>query len=77
VHPAAEVDVRGLACSDAVVRFHKALAPLAPGSLVRATADDPDVVADLKKYAARGGHRWRGMEEGPGGRLIVEVERGV
>lgn len=75
--PESLLDVRGLACSDAVVRLHKALAPLGEGSLVRVVASDPDVVADLKRYATRSGHAWGGVREGEGGRLEVEVRRGA
>jgi tRNA 2-thiouridine synthesizing protein A len=70
------IDVRGMTCSDAVVRLHKAIAPLDEGSLVHIVADDEDVLADLERYAKRGGHAWGGARPS-GGALEAEVRRGA
>ena len=73
----ARVDVRGLTCSDAVVRLHRALTPLERGALVEVTADDWAVLIDLKKYAERGGHAWVSERKVTAGEYKVEVRRGA
>ena len=70
------IDVRGLTCSDAVVRLHKTITPLASGGTVEVVSDDDDVVADLRKYAKRGGHTWAGERSAGGGTIECEVRRG-
>ena len=74
---AVEVDVRGLSCSDAVVRVHRALVPLARGASVRVLTDDPTLLIDLKAFAARGGHSVRGTKGLANGALEVEVRKGA
>jgi TusA-related sulfurtransferase len=69
------VDVRGLACSDAVVRLHRRLMPMAPHSAVRVRADDEEVMRDLKRYAQRAGHGWGKPVQAAGGATEVEVRR--
>jgi len=70
------LDVRGMTCSDAVVRLHKAISPLPQGGTVVVVSDDKEVVADLRKYAKRGGHLWAGERPGLQGALECEVRRG-
>lgn len=70
------VDVRGMDCSDAVVKLHKNLMPLPPGTLVLVVADDEGVVSDLRKYAARGGHLWSHEQRGAPPVVEAEVRRG-
>jgi TusA-related sulfurtransferase len=70
------LDVRGLTCSDAVVRLHKTIGPLPRGGTVIVLSDDQEVVADLRKYAKRGGHTWAGERAGLHGILECEVRRG-
>lgn len=70
------LDVRGMTCSDAVVRLHKTISPLPHGHTVIVLSDDHEVVADLRKYAKRGGHTWAGERAGLGGMLECEVRRG-
>ena len=77
VSAATRLDVRGLNCSDAVVRLHKALHELPAGALVRVEADDAEVLVDLKKYAARGGHAWEGSRTLRGGLIEAEVRKGA
>lgn len=69
------VDVRGMACSDAVVRLHRTIMPLPRGTPVVVQTDDPEVLADLRRYANRSGHAWGPEGEG-GGVITVEVRRG-
>jgi TusA-related sulfurtransferase len=70
------IDLRGMTCSDAVVRLHKTITPLAEGSLVRVLADDEAVLADLERYAKRAGHAWR-RARGRNGDEEAEVRRGA
>ena len=74
---ATPVDVRGLTCSDAVVRLHKAITPLSAGAVLKVLADDWAVLIDLKKYADRGGHAWVKEQKRPSGEYEVEVKRGA
>ena len=71
------VDVRGLTCSDAVVRVHKAMTPLSAGAVLHVLADDWAVLIDLRKYAERGGHAWVAERRRPSGEYEVEVRRGA
>lgn len=66
------LDVRGMACSDAVVLLHRTIMPLAEGSKVTVRTDDPEVLRDLRRYAQRSGHRWG--KERPAGEGVTEVE---
>lgn len=70
------LDVRGMACSDAVVRLHRTIMPLASGTPLLVLADDPEVIRDLRRYAQRSGHAWGAEREGAGGTFEVEVRRG-
>jgi len=65
-----------MTCSDAVVRLHKTITPLPPGGTIAVVSDDDDVVADLRKYAKRGGHTWAAERTGEGGTIECEVRRG-
>jgi len=76
VAPSVRIDVRGMTCSDAVVRLHKTISPLPAGGLVIVTSDDEDVVSDLRKYATRGGHAWVGARRADRGTIECEVRRG-
>lgn len=71
------VDVRGMACSDAVVRLHRTLMPLPEGAAVVVRAEAPEVIGDLRRYARRAGHRWGEEAARPGGVTEVEVMRGA
>ena len=71
------IDVRGLTCSDAVVRLHKAIVAVPPGARVKVVADDREVVADLERYAARGGHTWEGALVLDGGLIKAGVRKGA
>ncbi len=75
--PPFEVDVRGLACSDAVVRVHRALVPLPEGSRVRVVTDDEALFFDLKRYAARSGHTVGATQALAEGAFEVEVRKGA
>jgi TusA-related sulfurtransferase len=72
----ARIDVRGMACSDAVVKLHKTLMPMGAGGAVVVVADNEDVVIDLRKYAARAGHRWVREQARGHGVVEAEVQRG-
>ncbi len=73
-HP--DLDLRGMACSDAVVRLHRSIMPLPAGSALTVRADDPEVMRDLRRYAERSGHAWGPESAAPGGATDVEVRRG-
>jgi len=76
VDPPVRIDVRGMACSDAVVKLHKTIVPLPAGTSVFVVADDEGVVADLRKYAARGGHHWSHEQRRARPVIEAEVRRG-
>jgi TusA-related sulfurtransferase len=65
-----------MTCSDAVVRLHKTITALPSGGTVIVLSDDDEVVADLRKYAKRGGHTWAGERAGNRGTFECEVRRG-
>jgi tRNA 2-thiouridine synthesizing protein A len=51
------VDARGLACPLPVLKARKALAGLAPGSLLLLTATDPMAAVDIPHFCKESGHR--------------------
>jgi len=54
--PAVDVDARGLACPEPVLRLRAALRAVAPGTHVRMLASDPLAAVDVKAYCLRSGH---------------------
>ena len=56
----AEIDAVGLLCPLPVLRARKRLLTLAPGAVLRLTADDPAAVIDVPHFCAEAGHVYLG-----------------
>lgn len=51
-----DLDARGLLCPLPVLKARKRLLALAPGAVLRLTADDPAAVVDVPHFCAEAGH---------------------
>lgn len=71
-----EIDARGLACPQPVLRLRQALLARPPGARVRLLATDPLAAVDVEAFCARGGHRLLERREEAGTHAFV-VERGT
>jgi tRNA 2-thiouridine synthesizing protein A len=67
------VDNRGMLCAQGIVRLMRALAPLAPGQLVRVLSTDPAAEQDYPAWCRNTGHAFLGHEHEAG--LIVSFLR--
>ncbi|MGG7567170.1 sulfurtransferase TusA family protein [Rhodovulum sp. DZ06] len=52
-----DLDARGLLCPLPVLKARKRLGPLAPGAVLRMTADDPAAAVDVPHFCAEAGHQ--------------------
>ena len=69
------VDVRGLACADAVVKVHRAMEAAPKGGTVTVRTNDPVALIDFKAYADKKGHKWGARRALEGGVTEVEITR--
>lgn len=68
------VDARGLRCPLPVVRLAQAAGSLTAGTVVAVRATDPAAEHDVPAWARMRGHRFIGVERGPGEELTLIVE---
>jgi tRNA 2-thiouridine synthesizing protein A len=68
------VDARGLRCPLPVVRLAQTADGLPAGMIVAVRASDPAAEHDVPAWARMRGHRFVGVERGPGEELTLTVE---
>ena len=71
--PARELDLTGLFCPLPVIRIREAVMKVKLGELVKATASDPGVLADIPAWAKSTGNQVVSMERN--GKLITFLVR--
>lgn len=71
-----EIDATGLLCPLPVLRARKRMKPMAEGTLVRVSADDPAAAVDMPHFCAEQGHALLGVERGAGDLRIFTIRRG-
>ncbi|MDD2868978.1 sulfurtransferase TusA family protein [Neomegalonema sp.] len=71
-----EMDARGLKCPLPVLKAHKRLQGMRPGSRLRLIADDPAAIVDAPHYCAEQGHKLIDTRRNFEGALIFVIERG-
>jgi tRNA 2-thiouridine synthesizing protein A len=71
-----DLDATGLLCPLPVLKARKRLAALAPGAVLRVTADDPAAVVDIPHFCAEAGHALLSQEALPGGARRYRIRRG-
>ena len=59
----ADLDALGLLCPLPVLKARKRLMALAPGAVLRVSADDPAAVIDMPHFCAEAGHTLAGVEK--------------
>jgi tRNA 2-thiouridine synthesizing protein A len=71
-----EIDATGLLCPLPVLRARKRMKPMAEGTLVRVSADDPAAAVDVPHFCAEQGHALIGIERGAGDLRVFVIRRG-
>ena len=71
-----ELDLRGLKCPMPVLRSRRALARLAPGTVLRVWTTDPMAAVDLPHLARQSGDFLRGQTRHGWG-LVFEIVKGA
>ena len=71
-----DLDARGLLCPLPVLKARKRLAGLAPGAVLRMTADDPAATVDVPHFCAEAGHALLSQASAPGAGLVFRIRKG-
>lgn len=66
-----DLDARGLLCPLPVLKARKRLAALAPGQVLRMTADDPAAAVDVPHFCAEAGHALLGQSREGASRIFL------
>ena len=69
-----DLDATGLLCPLPVLKAAKRLKAMAPGEILRMTADDPAAVVDVPHFCAEQGHTLMSAEE-DGGLQVYVIRR--
>ncbi len=61
-----EIDCKGLPCPMPIVKIKKAIKTLEPGQILRAVADDPGFLSDIKAWCEMTGNNLLDVTEDDG-----------
>ena len=66
IEPTLELDCRGLQCPLPLLKTKQAIEKLATGDVLKVTATDPGMVADIETLTRRSGHELLAQSHGVG-----------